>query len=230
MRPSPLPLLLLTAMLALAGCNNQTAPASRDSISVSGHGDIKAQPDIFRVVATPRRQGDDIDAMKQDVDDQVTRMLDLADSLEIARKQVTANELRVTPVWQYQPQRKLTGHQVSRQVSFRVDGLETYARLLDGLSKLGVRDIRPAGSEISNQEALAKQALKKAVADARERATIAAEAAGRKLGKAIQIQVQGRHLPQPVMMMARAKDSSAESYRAGESQVTAQVQVTFELD
>ncbi|EKF74971.1 enolase [Alcanivorax hongdengensis A-11-3] len=221
---------LLVAALALTGCSDNHTTRAADSISVSGTGKVSAQPDIFSVVATARQQGDDIDAMKERVDSQVDRMLELADDLDIEEKQVTASTLRISPQWQYQPERKLIGHEVSRDVTFRVKGLETYARLLDGLAKQHVKDIRPAGSEVSNEHALSQRALKKAVQDARQQAEVAADAADRSVGKAIRIDVQGTSAPHPVMMMARAKDAATESYRAGETDITAQVQVTFELE
>ena len=50
-------------------------------------------------------------------------------------------------------------------------------------------------------------------------------------GKAIQIHAQDVQSPQPVMMMARSKESgNADSYRPGETDITARVQITFELD
>ncbi|WP_290538705.1 SIMPL domain-containing protein [Alcanivorax sp.] len=225
--------LIALGALSLAACSDthQTINSSPDSITVSGSGDIAAQPDIFRVVATAREQGDDIAAMKSRVDNAVADMLDLADDLDIEEKQVRASDLNVQPQWQYQPERKLIGHQVSRQVTFRANGLDTYTQLLDGLAKQGVRDIRPAGTEVSNADELANQALEKAVADARQRASIIAKAADRELGKAIQIQAQDFQPPQPVMMMARSEKSGhADSYRPGETDITARVQITFELD
>ncbi len=225
--------LIALGALSLTACNDAPHLINHgpDSITVSGSGDISAQPDIFRVVATASEQGDDIAAMKSRVDDTVADMLDLADDLDIEEKQVRASDLRVQPQWQYQPERKLIGHQVSRGVTFRANGLDTYTQLLDGLAKQGLRDIRPAGSEVSNADELANQALEKAVADARQRASIIAEAADRELGKAIQIQAQDFQPPQPVMMMARSeKSGNADSYRPGETDITARVQITFELD
>jgi len=223
--------LLIAGTLALTGCDNTTINTTRDSITVSGSGEINAQPDRFTVVATASENGDDIADMKDRVDDAVGNMLDLADDLDIEEKSVTASTMRVSPQWQYQPERKLIGHQVSRDVSFKVDGLETYAELLEGLAEQGVRNIRPTGAEVSNRDELGNQALKKAVADARQRAEIIAEAADRDLGEAFQITAQGIHHPQPVMMMARSKKSgAADSYRAGETEISAQVQITFELN
>ncbi|MBM7334334.1 MAG: SIMPL domain-containing protein [Alcanivorax sp.] len=223
----------LLAVLTLTACGAQTttAPAAdRDTVSVSGEGSVKARPDVFSLVAVARERGDDIAAMKNTVDQQVQAMLDLADELDIEEKNVTASDIQISPEWEYQPERKLIGHQVSREVTFKVAGMDRYARLADGLADQGLKEVRPAGSEISNADALAKQALKKAVKDAREKAGILARAAGRELGEAVVINAQGYTMPQPMMMRAAmAKEDSMESYRPGEQDVSANVQITFEL-
>ena len=70
--------LLIAGTLALTGCDNTTINTTRDSITVSGSGEINAQPDRFTVVATASENGDDIADMKDRVDDAVGNMLDLA--------------------------------------------------------------------------------------------------------------------------------------------------------
>ena len=44
--------LLIAGTLALTGCDNTTINTTRDSITVSGSGEITAHPDRFTVVAT----------------------------------------------------------------------------------------------------------------------------------------------------------------------------------
>lgn len=224
----------MLAALALTACGGHTTgtpTANRDTVSVSGEGSVKARPDIFSLVAVARERGEDIAAMKSTVDDQVQAMLDLADDLGIEEKHVTARDIQISPEWQYQPERELIGHQVSREVAFQVSGMERYAELAEGLAQLGLKEIRPNGSEISNVDELAGQALEKAVHDARARAEILARAAGRELGAAISINARGSNVPRPQMMrVAMATQDSSESYRPGEQDVTASVQITFQLN
>ncbi|WP_101675032.1 SIMPL domain-containing protein [Alloalcanivorax mobilis] len=233
-------LVISLAVLGLSACGGNTtqapppapaAPTAPDTVSVQGEGSVKARPDTFLLSATARERGDDVAAMKGKVDQQVQSMLDLADQLKIEEKNVTASDIQISPEWQYQPERKLIGYQVSREVNFRVAGVENYARLADGLAKLNLKEVNPAGTEISNADELADQALEKAVADARDKAQILARAADRKLGKAMMINAQGQNMPRPMpMMMAKAAtDSATESYRPGEQEVSASVQITFEL-
>ncbi|ARB46305.1 SIMPL domain-containing protein [Alloalcanivorax xenomutans] len=231
MRNKPALFVVALAVLGLSACGTDsgTATGERDTITVSGEGNVSGQPDIFNLQATARETGDDIATMKGRVDDQVKAMLDLADSLDIEEKDVTATDIRVTPQWQYQPERKLIGHEVAREVRFQVKGIEVYAELADGLTKLGLKDISPAGTDISNAAELNQQALEAAVEDARAKAEIVAKAADRKLGPAITINVQSQSHPVPMMRAAMAKDAVQESYRPGEQDLSAQVMVTFQL-
>lgn len=226
------PLFTLLAVTVLSACGNQpAAPGQRDTVSVQGQGSVKGQPDTFILVATASQRGNDVASMKSKVDDQVSDLLDLADGLDIDNKNVTASDIQIAPQWQYQPKRKLIGYQVSRDVTFRVKGVDRYAKLTDGVSKAGITEMRPGGTEISNADELTNKALKKAVADAHAKAKLLADAAGRDLGKAITISSQSGPVPRPVpMRMAMAKEDSANSYRPGEQDVTATVRITFELE
>ncbi|WP_348678384.1 SIMPL domain-containing protein [Alcanivorax profundi] len=230
MKRMTLILLAGASLFTLTACGQGTA-IDRDTISVTGTGEVHAEPDIFLVSATARQEGDDIDALKDRVDDAVSDMLELADDLDIPEKQVRASDLRISPQWQYQPERKLLGHQVSRDVTFRVSGMSVYTRLLDGLASQNVQDLHPAGTEISNVDIHTDRALEKAVDDARRRAERIADAADRSVGEAIRIEAQNVQVPRPVMMMARVKeDAAGGSYRPGETEISAQVSITFELE
>lgn len=226
------PLFLLIAATTLSACGNPTPPpGQRDTVSVQGEGSVKGQPDTFILVVTASEQGSDVASMKEKVDAQISDLLAMADDLGIDDKHVTASSVRITPQWQYQPERKLLGYQVDRDVTFRVKGMDRYARLTDGVTKAGITNMRPGGAEISNADELTSQALKKAVADAQAKAKLLAEAAGRKLGQAITITSHSGPVPGPVPMvrMMAAKADSSSSYSAGQQDVTATVNITFEL-
>lgn len=229
----------LFALLLLGGCTHPWmygmhgdgawhAPG-RDYIEVQGEGEAKAAPDSFRVRATANAEGDNVDALKRQVDGQVNRVLKLARSLGIANKDIQALALRVTPQWQYQPKRQLTGYRAERPMTITVHNLALWGKLLSGLTEAGVTDIQPAGAFVANSGALEKQALQAAVNDARHRAEIMAHAAGRRLGDALRITEQGGQSPRPVAMNALRESSKSRPYEAGEVTVQRHVTVRFEL-
>ena len=223
---------LLTLLAGgLTACGAGTHPAPRDTLDVSGIGEVKATPDRFRVRAVSSRTGDDINAMKQEVDAEISAAIKLAGELNIPDNQVSATGISIQPEWQWQPERKLIGHRVARDIDFAVDGIDDYAALLEALTEIGFTELNQAGAELADPAALEEEALRKAVEDARRKAQILADAAGRKLGQVILVQEQGGSMPQPMMMamdMAGKRESSA--YAAGEMTVRQQVQVRFTLD
>ena len=95
MKRMTLILLAGASLFTLTACGQGTA-IDRDTISVTGTGEAHAEPDIFLVSATAREEGDDIDALKDRVDDAVSDMLELADDLDIPEKQVRASDLRIS--------------------------------------------------------------------------------------------------------------------------------------
>ncbi len=232
--PSKLLALSLTTLL-LTGCGGHrlmhTSMVPVESISVSGSGEVQAVPDRFKVRAVASREGSEINALKQAVDQEVSAVLTLARELGFDERQVRAATMSVQPQWQWEPERKLVGYRVSRDIDVTADGLEAYAHLLEGMTRIGLGEVHPAGSEIRDREAIEQQALAAAVANARARASVLAEAAGRKLGSVIAIQAQEGSQHVPVMMMeARVTSAKDSSWTPGQTDVRQQVQVQFRLD
>src|SRR5690606_39861024 len=128
-----------------------------------------AAPDQFLVRAVASREGDDINQMKQEVDREVAETLALARQLGVEDKHLQAATLSVQPQWEWQPQRKMVGYRVWREINITTQGLESYAQLLEGMTRIGLSEVQPAGSKISNEEALRQQAMAAAVDNARAR-------------------------------------------------------------
>lgn len=231
--PFKFAVLALTALLTACGHHQLMMQhgSEANSITVTGQGEIKAAPDQFLVRAVASREGDDINQMKQEVDREVAETLALARQLGVEDKHLRAATLSVQPQWEWQPQRKMVGYRVWREINITTQGLESYAQLLEGMTRIGLSEVQPAGSKISNEEALRQQAMAAAVDNARARAQALATAAGRELGPVLTIQVQGGApiTPYPMMKMA-ASEAVSDSWAAGETRLVQEVLVRFLLD
>ena len=78
----------------------------------------------------------------------------------------------------------------------------------------------------SDADALYRQALAKAVADAAQRAAVLAKAAGRELGRVMSISESGAA---PVPVFAKAAADASTPVESGPQETTASVTVTYEL-
>ena len=123
----------------------------------------------------------------------------------------------------------VTGYSASNSVSAVSDVADAPA-LIDGATEAGANNVSGPGLSSSNAEALYRQALAKAVAEARLNAEVLAKAAGRSLGEITTI-VEGGSVggPEPLYRAgAQAADSSTPIV-PGEQETSATVSVTFSL-
>jgi uncharacterized protein len=216
--------------LMLVGCDS-TANAPQEYIEVSGQGEIEASADRFQIRASADARGKEASSLKADVDRKVDAAISQLTALGITQSDIRALSLNIQPEWQWQPTRELIGYQAKRELVVEIDSLATYTKALQALTDVGIANIRPGESRISNTEALANQALQLAVKNAQEKAQILAQSADRTLGKALVIQETGAHnrVPAPIMMMdTSAKPESV--YSPGTSTITRNVSMRFQLD
>ena len=100
--------------------------------------------------------------------------------------------------------------------------------LIDAAVAAGANQVSGPSMSADDQEALYREALAAAVADARERAEALAKAGGVSLGRVTAIVEGGGSAPVPMAMAAKAADAST-PIEPGTQDVTAQVSVTFAI-
>lgn len=146
-----------------------------------------------------------------------------------ALRQARAREIATQWVSVYRVTRDdggVDGYSASNSVS-AVSDVGDAAGLIDAAVEAGANQVSGPGLSSSNAEELYRQALAKAVAEARERAQVLAKAAGRSLGEITSIVEGAGAMPLPYAERA-ALDASTPIV-PGEQETTATVSVTFSL-
>jgi uncharacterized protein YggE len=121
----------------------------------------------------------------------------------------------------------IEGYSASNSVS-AVSDVDDAAGLIDAAAEAGANQISGPGLSSSNAEELYRQALAKAVADARLRAEVLAKAAGRSLGEITTIVEGGAATPVPYAERA-ALDAGSTPIVQGQQETSASISVTFSL-
>jgi len=146
-----------------------------------------------------------------------------------ALRQTRAREIATQWVSVYPVSRDdggVDGYTASNSVSAMSD-VGDAASLIDAAVEAGANSISGPGLSSSNSEELYRQALAKAVSEARERAQVLAKAAGRSLGEITSI-VEGSAAT-PLPYAERAALDASVPIVPGEQETTATVSVTFSL-
>jgi uncharacterized protein len=229
--------LMVASMLASASVAT-AAEAPLRLVSVTGSGEVKAQPDMAYVTLGVEARRPTLAEARAEVNATVERLLALTRELKIEPKFVDSTRLQVQPDYRWDEKSSsqvLLGYVVSRQVDVELHDLDPLGTLLEKSVSAGVNQVGGARLDSSRRKELERAALTQAVDDARLNAEALARAAGAKLGPVQSLSASGA-MPVPMyaeraMSVAAAPmaDAAEKSYQSSEMKFTASVSAQFEL-
>ena len=228
--------LALALLLACTAAHAQQAEAPR-TIGVSGQGEVRAEPDRATVTLGVESRKPKLEDARAAVAKTVDAVLKLTRELKIDPKQVRSTRINVQPEYNWGAnnanERTLIGYFVSRQVEVELHDLEKLGQLLERATDLGVNQMGDPRLDSSKRQDLVREALAKAVVDARQNAEVIAKAAGARLGNARTINANTEFSQPPVPMVRamamEAKAAGAAPYQSGEMTFNATVTVQYDL-
>lgn len=221
----------LLAVVALAGAlgppdfaQAEEPAATSDVVVVTGVGSVKAVPDEAELAFGVESRGATAKAALEANGDAMRRIIA---ALRVAgARDLQTQYVSVWPV--VQESGSISGYSASNSVSATTD-VARAGDLIDAATGAGANNV--SGPEMSQSDAdrVYRQALAKAVTDARERAEVLAKAAGRTLGAITKISEGAGEAPIPYYERATATADAATPIVPGKKETSASVSVTFEL-
>jgi hypothetical protein len=218
------------AVVALAGAvglpdlaEAQDAAEAERTVTATGVGSVQAVPDEAQMSFGVETRAQTARAAVSANADAMRRVIN-------ALRQAGARELQTQWVSIYPVSRDdgtIDGYSASNSVS-AVSDVDDAAGLIDAAVEAGANTISGPGMSSTNAEELYRQALAKAVDEARARAEVLAKAAGRSLGEITSIVEGSAATPLPYADRATALEAST-PVLPGEQETTATVTVSFSL-
>ena len=205
------------------------------TISISGHGEIRAVPDLAVVSIGVTSQG----ASARDALDVNTKsmkaLLDTLKGAGIDARDMATSNFTVGPRLDYgnnngQPP-KVVGYDVNNMVTVTVRKIEDLGGLLDVAVTTGSNTINGVSFSVSKPDSMLDEARKAAVVDARHKADIYAAAGGFTLGNIISLSEGTAYQPPTPYMVksARAESSDAVPIAQGEQTLSIDVSIAYEI-
>jgi uncharacterized protein YggE len=230
-------LLLLAGTLSAAVGHAQNSPDTvrPRSVAVSGQGEVQAEPDRALVMLGVQARLPKLEEARAEVNKKIDAVLKLTRDLKIDTKYVRSTRISIQPEYSYDNNaRNLLGYLVWRQVDVDLRNLEQLGQLLERAADLGVNQLGAPQLDSSKRAEHEREALAKAVADARLNAEALVKAAGARLGpvRSMSASSNGAAPPMPMMRLQAASaeaGDAAQSYQSGQMNFTASVQIEYDL-
>jgi len=184
--------LLLAGTLAPARANvvlpTPVQSVLPEALSVSGHAEIKAKPDVAYVTLSVQTQAASSDLAVPRNAAQTTGLLAALRKAGVAPADIQTQGYQGQTTYDYQqsPPRP-TGYEVVNTIQMTVHDLAQVGPLIDLSYKNGATQAGDVSFDLLHRKAVQNQALADAVRDARDRASILAQAAGVGVGRLLSL-------------------------------------------
>jgi uncharacterized protein YggE len=224
---------LILAFLFAGVTYAQESKAQVPQISVSGEGKIKIVPDQAIVTVGFQNTGKDAKEVKALNDEVVDKVLKFLKKSGIPASDYKTNNVSLGKSYDYE--KKKYNFQASQTLNITLKDLSKYDDIMMGLNDAGINAIEGVEFKSSKMEELEREARKKAILNAKQKANDYVSVLGQKVGKALLITDNSiGYIPQPMYkggMMAMADSAMPrETLAVGELEININVSVVFALE
>ncbi|HVY58533.1 MAG TPA: SIMPL domain-containing protein [Xanthobacteraceae bacterium] len=227
-------LFLAAAAILFVSIAPVSAETADRTLTVVGTGEVHAVPDSALVTAGVSSDADSAAAALQANNDAMAKVLDAIRSSGIEARDIQTSGLSLEPrharpsASGNQDRLRIIGYTAANEVTVRGRDLSKVGSLLDKITAAGANRIAGIRFLVSRQETLLDDARKQAVADARRKAELYAQAGGFRLGKILSLTEESTSMPRPMArataMMSTAAPVPIES---GEVALSARLRVVW---
>jgi uncharacterized protein YggE len=203
------------------------------TIVVGGTGRVAVEPDVADLQLGVSIARPSVDAARADAATAMTAILGAVREAGVADRDIRTTLVSVQPRYDYRDGRApvLTGYDLSNSVQVTVRDLAALGSVIDGSLKAGATSMDSLSFRLDDPTQAERAARLAAVAQARSRAEILAEAAGVSIdgvSEVVEGSGPGPGYPQPKAARMMQADS-ATPVEAGTTEISVTVTVTFRL-
>lgn len=231
---------IATLILAASASGQTVTQPPRDSgfeetVSVTGTGHATLTPDRFSFTAGVRTTAPTVEDAVNQNNSKVAAVIAALKRTGATDQEIRTSNFSIYPQQVYEQNQapRVTGYQVANNVTVTKKDVSAAGRLLQAAIAAGVNESSGLNFEVSDLARGRDEGLKAAFADARAKAALLAQAAGRSLGRALIITEGGQpaHRPIPMVrsMAMKAEAVSDVPVESGTNELNYTVSVVFSL-
>ncbi|ETX15666.1 membrane protein [Roseivivax halodurans JCM 10272] len=223
--------IVIVLALALGLAGGAAAQEEGPRLTVRGEGEASAPPDMAVITLGVTERASEAAAAMDAASGVAARILERLETLGVEARDVQTSDLSLNPVRRgdgSEAEPEIVAYEASNRVDLRVRDLGSLSDVLAAVLEDGANTLGGLSFSVSDPEPLLNEARRDAVAKARSKAELYAEAAGVTLGPIVRIDEggSGGGFPRPMAEMRAVKDVPV---AAGETGYTAEVTIVYEL-
>ncbi len=233
MRTSLLLVFVVTAPAVAGAQPPQPGPPPPPMVVVRGSGDVRAVPDMASITLGAEQLAKTPKEAQAGVAKAMTAVQQRLTSAGVPKDAIRTTNYDVQAQFDYANGRQtLRGYVARHTIEVRVDDIDQVGELLDVAIAAGGTSVQGVRFDLKKRAALEREALTRAVADARARADALAAGAGSAVAAIVRVEETGLSVPEVPMMRMAAQPMAgdmAPPVAPGETVIRASVTLTARL-
>ncbi len=230
----PLSFIILTLMITPFLSASATEKVEKNTISVTGKGEILIQPDVAFIRLGLVTHGNTAAEAQKSNADTFTQIQKALMEQGVKPEDMKTAQFSTFPNYQWEKDKQvLKGYQTQHILLVTYRDMNQVGQLLDAATKAGANQIEGVHYGTEKQEEYEIQALQKAMDHARKKADALAAQTGKKVTGVLHISEPGTASPVlfrgQELAEAKAMDTASTAISPGELKIEAQVQVVYEF-
>jgi len=220
--------------------NNDNKDIQKDTIVVSGKGELTVKPDIANVSFSVMEENIDVSKATDAVNTKIAKIVENLKTNGIDEKDIKTTGYNIYPrynyintqTYPYNGTQVLAGYDVTQSITIKIRDLANAGKIVTDLGTLGVTDMSGLNFTNDKYDDLVKEARDQAIVQARSEAKKLAKSLGVKLVKIVGYSEGSTPIYYDRMMSAAptAMGKSAEAVLpTGENKITSNVSITYEI-
>ena len=222
------------AMLAAPTLAQADAPPV-PQLQANGTGEVMVTPDIAVVTIGVTSRAAEASAALAANSAELTKAIAAIRAAGIADKDIATSGFSIDPVYRQtdnspsdQPP-QIVGYQVVNQVRVTVRDIAKSGGLLDAVVTAGANQVSGIAFDLSDRKSPADDAIRAAIADAKAKAELMAEAAGLRLVRILSLNAGESGGRGPIMAYDMAMKAAPVPVMPGEQSVSSNAQIVWEV-
>ncbi len=241
---------VIIQILASFGLVSDKGGKAVSTITLSGHGEVNAAPDIATVSFNISKDAKTVKEAQEAVAKIEKAALDILKTNNIADKDIKTSDASFYPKYEYKynsympcteygcppPGGKnvIVGYTASESISVKIRNIDTAGKIIQELGTTGVSDLNGPNFSIDKEDDLKAQARKLAIDDAQKKAKVLAKDLGVRLGKVSSFNEGGNYgivqmYSLESNMMVKGTGAAPAALPKGENTISSDVTITYEI-
>ena len=225
------------------GRNEKRNDNNINVITITGHGEMQAVPNIANVSFTIRKEAKTVKDAQAQVKVVGVKVLESLSSNKVSLSDTKTTNTSFNPKYEYKnvvcnqyacPSNSvIVGYEAYESISLKIRDVDTVGKIIEDLGAVGVTELSGPNFTVDKEEDFKIKARKEAIDDAQTKAKVLAKDLGIRLGNMTSFNESGNY-PMPMYANSKMMDSAVGASApavlpVGENTISSDVTITYEI-